>query len=88
MYKKQTKVVNQTGLHARPAATFVQTAKKYEAKITVRRPGGAAVNAKSIVRLLAEEIGQGTEIEISAEGGDAQQAVDELVALVEGGFEE
>lgn len=90
MYSKQTKVVNATGLHARPASDFVLAAKKYESKVTIRNvdEDGEAVNAKSIVRLLAEGMGQGTTIEIAAEGSDEQEAVDALVELVESGFGE
>jgi len=90
MYAKQTRVMNSTGLHARPASEFVQEAKKYEAKISIRNlaEGSEAVNAKSIVRLLAEGISQGTEVEIAADGPDEQQAVDSLVALMDTGFGE
>lgn len=91
MYAKQTKVVNRSGLHARPASEFVLEAKKYESRITVRRltaEEGEAVNAKSIVRLLAEGISQGTEIEIAADGADERQAVDSLAAILASGFGE
>ena len=88
MYAKQCAVVNRSGLHARPAAEFVMEAKKYASKITIRRPEGEGVNAKSIVRLLAEGITCGTQVEIAADGADEQQAVDNLVALVESGFGE
>ena len=46
------------------------------------------VNAKSVVRILAEGIGQGTKIEIAAEGTDEEQAAASLAALVESGFGE
>ena len=77
MYSKQTTVVNKAGLHARPASEFVMKAKN-----------GAAVNAKSIVRLLGEGLGTGTKIEVAAEGADEKAAVDALVALVNSGFGE
>lgn len=89
MYAKQTKVINRTGLHARPASEFVMEAKKHEARVTIKKlPEGEAVNAKSIVRLLAEGITQGTDIEIAADGAGEQAAVDRLVALVDSGFGE
>lgn len=90
MVCKQTAVMNKTGLHARPASDFVLEAKKYESKVLIRNvdTDGDPVNAKSIVRLLAEGMGQGTNIEIIAEGADEQQAVDSLVALIETGFGE
>ena len=90
MYSKQTQIINRSGLHARPASDFVLEAKKYESKITIRNltAGSEAVNAKSIARLLAESISQGTNVEISADGADEQAAVDCLAALVSAGFGE
>ena len=88
MTKKQVEIVNKTGLHARPASDFVLEAKKYESKITICRENGVPVNAKSVVRILAEGIGQGAKIEIAAEGTDEEQAAASLAALVESGFGE
>ena len=64
MVTKQVEFINKTGLHARPASDFVMLAKKYESKITICKEGGEPVNAKSVVRLLAEGIGQGTKAEL------------------------
>lgn len=88
MVKKQLEIINKTGLHARPASDFVMTAKKYESKITVCAEGKEPVNAKSVVRLLAEGIGQGTKIELVVDGADEEAAMAELTALVESGFGE
>lgn len=90
MYAKTTKVINKTGLHARPASEFVGEAKKYSSKITIKRldEDDDEANAKSIVYLLSLGIGQGTEIQIAAQGDDEQQAVDSLVSLIESGFGE
>lgn len=90
MYQKTVKVINPSGLHARPAREFVEEAKKWSARITVARAGSddRPVNAKSIVMLLSLAIVCGTEIAISAEGGDEQAAVEALAALTAGGFGE
>lgn len=88
MVKKEVVIINKTGLHARPASDFVLAAKKFESKITICKEGGEPVNAKSVMRILAEGIGQGTKIEIIADGADEEAALDELVALVESGFGE
>lgn len=89
MQKKETTIVNSTGLHARPAAEFVAAAKKYESKITIGKAGEEKqVNAKSIVLLLSLGVSKGTKVEIAADGPDEQQAVDGLVALLESGFGE
>lgn len=89
MYKKTTKILNKSGLHARPASDFVKEAGKFSSKITIRRlDEDEEANAKSIVFLLSLGVGQGVEVEISAKGDDEQQAVDSLVALIESGFGE
>ncbi|MDO4543165.1 MAG: HPr family phosphocarrier protein [Clostridia bacterium] len=91
MYSKTTTVKNISGLHARPASDFVLKAKEFESKVFVKNlnvPDSLPVNAKSIMRLLAEGIVKDTSIEISAEGADERAAVEELAALVEAGFGE
>ena len=88
MVVKQGEIINQTGLHARPASDFVMMAKKYQSKITICKEDGEPVNAKSIVRLLAEGIGPGTKVELCAEGDDEAEAVEALEALIASGFGE
>lgn len=88
MVTKQVEFINKTGLHARPASDFVMLAKKFESKITICKEGGEPVNAKSMVRLLAEGIGQGTKAELAAEGADAAEAVEALSELIASGFGE
>jgi len=88
MVTKQVEFINKTGLHARPASDFVMLAKKYESKITICKEGGEPVNAKSVVRLLAEGIGQGTKAELAAEGVDEAEAIEALADLVASGFGE
>ena len=70
-----------TGLHARPAALFVQEANKFTAEINVEKDE-KRVNAKSIMGIMSLAISSGTEIYISADGLDADQAVQSLVAFV------
>ncbi len=89
MYSRKTTVVNSSGLHARPASDFVQRAKEFEAKITIKNTaGGEAVNAKSIVRILTAGLSKGVEVELSAEGSDEREAVDSLINLIESGINE
>jgi phosphotransferase system HPr (HPr) family protein len=85
--EKQVVVMNETGLHARPAAVFVQTAKKYECNILIDKEG-KRVNAKSIMGILSLGVSQGTRISIIANGSDENQAITELVTLVEDNFSE
>lgn len=88
MIKKEVVIRNKTGLHARPASDFVMAAKQFESKITICREGGEPVNAKSVLRILAEGIGQGTKLELAADGADEEEAVNSLAALLESGFGE
>jgi catabolite repression HPr-like protein len=70
-----------TGLHARPAALFVQEANKFSSEVFVEKDE-KKVNAKSIMGIMSLAISTGTEIYISADGSDSEQAVTALVALV------
>jgi phosphocarrier protein len=87
MYKKTVKVINATGLHARPGSDFVHAAAKFTSKITIRRLDEDAppVNAKSIAFVLSLGIGKGVDVELAADGADEQAAVDSLTAFIEGG---
>ena len=82
-------IPNTLGLHARPAMLFVDLAGGFTADITVRRVDHSeTVDGKSIMQLMVLAATQHTEIEISANGDDAESAIRELVALVESGFHE
>lgn len=81
MVKYPVIVKLKTGLHARPAALFVQEANKFVSEIFVEKDE-KKVNAKSIMGIMSLAISTGTEITLSAEGSDAQGAVEALAALV------
>jgi len=78
------------GLHARPAALFVQTANKYASEIQVQNitKNSKIANAKSILSVLTLGVSQNHEIEIAAEGNDAEEALKALQALIEDNFGE
>lgn len=89
MFQVTARIINPTGLHARPAADFVAKAKEYHARVTVGRAGEeTAVNAKSIIMLMSGAFVQGDEMVITAEGKDEQQAAEALAMLVASGFGE
>lgn len=75
------KVHNKQGLHARPAALFVQIANKYDATVKVIKDE-EVVNGKSIMGILMLAAEKDSEIKIVAEGADAELAVNELEALL------
>ena len=82
-------VANKLGLHARPATLFVEAASSVDSRITVRRcDQDEQVDGTSIMQMLMLAATQGTEIEITATGTDAEVAVENLVRLVESGFRE
>jgi len=75
-------VTNPTGLHARPAAQFVELARSFESEIHVEL-GDAKANAKSMIGLLRLGVAGGSVITLLAEGSDEQAALDGLSALLE-----
>ena len=79
--EKKLVVRNKLGLHARPAAVFVQIANKYDAQISVKK-GKQLVNGKSIMGIMMLAATRGSKIAIIAKGDDARQAVEELERLV------
>ncbi|MGI0117518.1 HPr family phosphocarrier protein [Zooshikella sp. RANM57] len=81
MYQKQVEIVAENGLHIRPAALFVKAAKNFASDIVVVANGKEA-SAKSLVKLQLLGLSKGTIITIKAEGGDEQQAVDQLVGMM------
>ncbi|WP_124728354.1 HPr family phosphocarrier protein [Staphylospora marina] len=81
MVEKKVTVELETGLHARPAALFVQEANRYSSEIWVVK-GTKKVNAKSIMGIMSLAVSRGTEITIIAEGPDEQEAVNTLSEMV------
>ena len=79
--------MHQLGLHARPAMTFVDTASGFACDVRVRK-GTQSVDGKSIMQVMMLAATQGTELEVCAEGDDADKAVKALCDLVNRGFDE
>jgi len=80
-------IVNERGLHARASAKFVKLAAAFDAEVTVTRDG-TTVDARSIMGLMMLAAGLGSTIEIAAEGPEAKPALDALIELVQGRFDE
>lgn len=85
--RRTVKITNERGLHARPAARFVECAGQFDAEITVSKDG-ETVPGTSIMGLLMFGAGPGATLEISATGLDAAKALDALEALLASGFGE
>lgn len=85
--ERRVTIVNELGLHARPAAAFVKIAGAFQAEISVSRDD-MVVNGKSIMGVMTLAAEPGSELLIRAEGDDAQAAADALAELVAKGFHE
>ena len=81
------RVRNRLGMHARPAALFVQTAGKFKCSIKVAK-GDVEVNGKSMMGLMMLAAEQGSELHVTMEGDDAPQLLTELQRLFERNFGE
>jgi len=84
-------VRNPSGLHARPAATFVRSAAAFAADVQVTnltRDAERSASAKSVLGVMGLAVARGHRIRIAAEGADADEAVARLTELVAGGLGE
>lgn len=80
-------IVNDTGLHARPAAQFVQRAQRFKADISVKKEE-MCVNGKSMIGILTLGANKGSQIKIIANGEDEVDATKQLAEFVNSGLEE
>lgn len=85
--RRDVRIVNRLGLHARPAAALVQLASGFDCAVEVAR-GELRVNAKSIMGVLMLAAEHGAELTIHATGPDAEMAIEALADLVRRGFED
>lgn len=83
------KIVNRLGMHARPAMSFVDLAQESGCAVSVKRVGSDEIlDGTSIMQVMMLAATCGSELEITCEGDNAEQACEQLRALVEGGFDE
>ncbi|HEX9917322.1 MAG TPA: HPr family phosphocarrier protein [candidate division Zixibacteria bacterium] len=81
MIERNVEIINKLGLHARPAAIFVQKASKFKSEITLEKEG-QKVNGKSIMGVMMLAAEKGSTLIIRAEGEDENEAVAALVEVV------
>ncbi len=79
--KRDLELLNKYGMHVRPAGLFAKAASRYDADVRVEKDGNT-VSGKSIMALMTLEATCGTVLHVSATGPQAQEALDELEALV------
>ncbi|MDP6367321.1 MAG: HPr family phosphocarrier protein [Nitrospinota bacterium] len=87
MPERNVIVTNELGVHARAAAAFAQLSTRFECEIFVSCRG-MEVDGKSIMGVMMLTAPVGAELTIRADGKDAQDAVEQLAALVDNSFEE
>jgi len=80
------KILNEEGLHARPAGVLAKTASGFQSKIEVVFKG-RAINAKSSMSLMTLGMTKDSEFDLRAEGPDAEQALQKISTLIDQKFQ-
>lgn len=78
---REVKIVNEMGLHARPAAELVRVAISFRSDVWLN-VDGKRFSAESLIDVMRAQLGQGKTVTLEAEGNDAEQAVEKLGALI------
>jgi len=85
----RVQIVNRLGLHARAAAKLVRAASTFRSAVRLERADrSSSADAKSILSVLMLAASRGTELFVTADGDDEQDALDALCRLISGGFGE
>ncbi len=87
MIEKTVKIVNQAGLHTRPAATIVKLAAKYKCEFNISKDG-ININGKSIIGVMTLAAEKGSELLLSFDGSDEKEASEEISDYFSRGFDE
>ncbi len=86
MAERTATIASSVGLHARPAAIFAEAAGEYDIEITIAaegEPEDEAMDASSVLSLMSLGAGQGDKVVLRAEGVGADEALDNLVRILE-----
>ncbi|MEX5294453.1 HPr family phosphocarrier protein [Kocuria sp. CPCC 205268] len=86
MAERTATIASSVGLHARPAAIFAEAAGEYDIEITIAaegEPEDEAMDASSVLSLMSLGAGQGDKVVLRAEGAGADEALDNLVRILE-----
>ena len=88
MLSKKVEVVNEEGMHMRPAGLIAKTVKSHPDSDVIMKANGKDIKAKAVMQIMAAGLKKGTEVEIIVNGGDEKAVLDELVKMFEDGFGE
>lgn len=83
MAERQATIASSSGLHARPAKLFVQAVQEKKIPITISANGGPDLNAGSILSLMGLGAANGTVVTLKSDADGADEALDDLVGLLE-----
>jgi phosphocarrier protein len=84
---REIEILNQYGIHARPAAMIVKIANRFQSELHFEKDG-SRVSGKSIMGLMTLEASRGTRLKLIADGPDAEQVLDEIEMLADRKFDE
>ena len=87
MIEKDVKIINNAGLHTRPAATIVKIAAKFKSEFVIHKDG-MHINGKSIIGVMTLAAEKGSTLKLTFEGDDEIEACDSIVEYFERGFDE
>jgi phosphocarrier protein HPr len=87
MIERKIKIINDAGLHTRPAATIVKLAAKYKAEFFINKDG-LHINGKSIIGVMTLAAEKGSELTLTFDGPDEEQAAEEIINYFNRGFDE
>ncbi|HZW39320.1 MAG TPA: HPr family phosphocarrier protein [Ignavibacteriaceae bacterium] len=87
MIERKVKIVNKLGMHVRPAATIVKLAAKYKCEFYISKHG-MHINGKSIIGVMTMAAEMGTELTLSFDGVDEEEAAAEIIDFFNRGFDE
>ena len=87
MIKQKVEIVNEAGVHARPAAALVKLSSRYKSEFFIHMYG-YRVNGKSILGVMTLAAEQGAELELEVDGPDEEEAMEAIVELIGNGFKE
>ncbi|HXH76073.1 MAG TPA: HPr family phosphocarrier protein [Bacteriovoracaceae bacterium] len=84
--EKTFKILNEEGMHARPAGAFVKTANEFKSAVEVKA-NGMTKNGKSIMGLMSMGLSKDSEIVVTTKGEDEEAALSKLGLLIENKFQ-
>lgn len=87
MIEKEVQIVNNAGLHTRPAATIVKMASKYNADFYINKDG-IEINGKSIIGVMTLAAAKGSTLTLTFNGEDEEEMAKEIIDYFERGFDE